>query len=224
MCAEKESWMKFSVSNASHSLSVAHHVFRSACVRLHSALRSVSPAVSSAVHHTGRPAEQALLSNMAGRRLGVRVPFGSRLLPGCHGLRPSQRAAVPSFGRGRPRTLASGVLQPNLPVRRQLHGVQLRRVQVRLLRRQLRGKTRVGSQKHLPVVHVRTAEVHLVPKPREDHHQPRLHDRDGHVRADEQRLDAHVRKHQRVRPVRVDALLRVPRRAARGSWERVGRH
>lgn len=102
VCKEEESWMKISVSNVSHSLYEAHHVFRSARVLLHSVLRSVSPAVSSALHFTGRPAEQALLSGLAGRWFGVRIPFGSRLLPGRHRVRCPQRASVPSFRRGRP--------------------------------------------------------------------------------------------------------------------------
>ncbi len=221
VCKEKASWgsPNSSVSNASGS----RHVSPSASV-LHSVLESVSPAVSSAMHHTGRPAEQALLSGLAGWRFGVWLSVGSRLLPGRLGLRSSRRAAVPTFRPGRPWALASGVLQPNLPVRRKLHGLRLRRVQVRLLRRQLRGTTGICAQKHLPVISVWKAKVHLIPQSRQNYHQPRLCDRDGHVCADEQWLDAPVLWHQHVRSVRLDSLLRVPWRAARGSRERVGRH
>nr|AMO00809.1 tyrosinase [Danio rerio] len=69
------------------------------------------------------PPVQTLLSSLARRRLRVRRPVRSRVLSGHLGVRPSQRAAVSSLRSGRSRAMAFSVLQPNLPVRRKLHGV-----------------------------------------------------------------------------------------------------
>lgn len=153
--------------------------------------------VSSSLCQLGGTTDQRVLPSVGGRRLGLRRHVRPRLLRRGGGLGGAQRPPVSPQRHRRQGTLAPGLLQPDLPLRRELRGLRLRGVPLRILGVQLCRVPRVGAQEHHEPIHRRAAEVHLLPQPGQEHHQPGLRDRHSEEERDgRERREPHVLRHQ----------------------------